>query len=52
MNSKQAFLAESLYWDIRKLGYSPDNDRILAILEKAYNMGFTEGYVEREFEDD
>lgn len=45
MNSKQSQLAEELYWDIRKLGYSPDNDRILALLEKAYEIGYKDaGY--------
>jgi len=43
MSRLQEMLAESLYWEIRKLGYNPDNDKILALLEKTYEMGYRDG---------
>jgi len=42
MNKDQ--LVEELWWDIRKLGYWPDNDRILDLIKKAYGLGYEDGY--------
>jgi len=39
-------LIEELWWDIHKLGYWPDNDRILSILQKAYEIGYKDGSLE------
>jgi len=36
-------LVEELWWDIRKLGYWPDNDRILNLIKKAYDLGYEDG---------
>jgi len=36
-------LVEELQWDIRKLGYWPDNDRILNLLKKMYDLGYEDG---------
>ena len=41
MNRDQ--LVEELWWDIRKLGYWPDNDHILSLLQKAYDLGYEKG---------
>jgi hypothetical protein len=37
-------IADEFYWDIRKLGYLPDNDKLMALLEKVYEAGYEEGY--------
>jgi len=39
-------LVEELWWDIRKLGYLPDDECVLRLLKKAYDLGFRDGNAE------
>jgi hypothetical protein len=41
-------IADEFYWDIRKLGYLPDNDKLVTLLEKVYEAGYEEGRNEGE----
>jgi len=41
---KKEDIADEFYWDIRKLGYLPDNDKLMSLLEKVYEAAYKEGW--------
>jgi len=48
---KKEDIVDEFYWDIRKLGYLPDNDKLMDLLEKVSEAGYQKGWCDRAWED-
>lgn len=52
MNSIQSDIAEAFWFQIRALGYLPDNDKLLRLLESVYLAGASDALSGMVSEDD
>lgn len=52
MNSIQSEIVEAFWSQIRALGYSPDNDKLLRLLESVYLAGASDALSGEVSEDD
>ena len=52
MNNVQSEIAETFWFQIRALGYAPDNDKLLRLLESVYLAGASDALSGEVSEDD